>query len=70
MTAPIFGATTICPKCRRKDRRGLAYAPGTLTTTVEFAQSVGWRILRRYGPGKRAACLAECPTCHGIGIVP
>lgn len=69
MTAPVFGTTTICPKCRRRDRRGLAYAPGTIATTVEFAVSVGWTILRRYGAGRRAPCLAQCPKCLGTGIV-
>lgn len=66
----VFGQVDVCPRCRRRDRRKLAYGAGIIDTTVGYAQASGWHIVQRWGKGLDAPCNVTCPNCGGKGYVP
>lgn len=66
----LFGKDSICPRCRKVDRRGRAYGSGMFTTTLAYAQSMGWRIVKQWGSaGPDTPVEVECPICGGSGLI-
>ena len=65
----VFGRDTICPRCRKRDKRKLPYADGKIEMSRGMAESLGRKIVRSYGPRKTDTVLVQCTTCDGKGFI-
>lgn len=66
----IFGRDTICPQCRKRDRRKLPYANGRVDMSRRMAQQLGRKILwSPSGNNPYDTVVVRCPTCDGKGYV-
>jgi hypothetical protein len=65
-----FGRDTICPHCRKRDRRKMPYADGKIEMSLGLAIRLGRKIVRRYNARYATdTVLVECPVCDGKGYV-